>query len=409
MKTIALIVPEYRTPQAMGGGLAALADFVEHALADPALPPDERLAVRFVVPRMYNGAPQHWSIRRPSTWRRGPVAERRPGSREIWDVGTWFPEVERNRYRPRKALTSLIDDCDGAIVVAGTPALGLVLADTRVPWVLEVASLVEEERAARIAATHGLRGLLLRLATASTRRADRSALRRPDAIVTINDTLAERLRALTDRPVRLLTPGIDTEMFRPASSRAVDGPIVMVSRLNDPRKDLPTLLRAFARARSDHGMSNRLVLAGRHRPDQSVLQLIDDLELVGAVDVVSSPSDEELAAILRGASCFALASREEGLGVVFLEAMASGLPVVTTATRGARFAIPPTAGVVLPFGASLVDEFAAALNEMTANTTRADAMGAAARQHAVQEFDRAVAAARWRALARELVQRTEAR
>lgn len=403
MKTVALIVPEYRTPQAGGGGLAALADFVDHALNDPSVSAWERLRVRFVVPRMFNAAPEHWSPRRPGSWWRGPIASRRPGQREIWDVGAWLPEFERNRYRPRKVLSSLLNDCDAAIVIAGTPAIGSVMSGTRVPWALEVASLVEEERAARLASTSGVRGVLLRAATASTRRADRAALQLPDAIATLNDSLAEKLRSLTSRPVRLLTPGVDTTAFRPAPTRAHAGPIIMVSRLNDHRKDLPTLLRAYHHARTEHGVVNPLVLAGRHRPGPHELRLIDDLELTRVVQVISSPSDDELASLLRKASCFALASREEGLGVVFLEAMASGLPIVTTATRGARFAVPADVGDVLPFGSSLVHDFATALARMTADRSRADRMGAAARQHAMREFDRDVAAARWRALAWELV------
>lgn len=102
----------------------------------------------------------------------------------------------------------------------------------------------------------------------------------------------------------------------------------MVSRLNDPRKDVQALLRAYALARREHGVRHRLVLAGRHALPPTDVDLIDELGLRAVVDVVASPTDAELAALLRTGSLFALASREEGLGVVFLEAMASGLPVV---------------------------------------------------------------------------------
>ncbi|MEN0102300.1 MAG: glycosyltransferase family 4 protein [Curtobacterium sp.] len=403
MPKLAIVVPEYRTREAPGGGLAAVADFVADALGGDSVPVHERWDVRIVAPRMFHAAPEHASLLRPRSIVRGVLAARRPdGERAVWDVGTVMPEVEANRYRPRRALTELVDACDAAVVIAGTPAIGCVMRDVRVPWVLKVASLVEEERAARLADTPGARGFLLRRATASTAHLDRRALQLPDAVVTLNGSMADRLAELTRRPVRLLPMGVDTDRFRPADARAHDGPIVMVSRLNDPRKDVPTLLRAYAVARRDHGVTNRLVLAGRHGLPAAHRAMIDALGLRNDVDVVAAPSDTDLAALLRTASVFALASREEGLGVVFLEAMAAGLPVVTTATRGAEHAVPALAGVHVPFGAAVVDDLARALAEVLHDRPRADAMGRSGRAHVDTTYALHVAASRWRDLVSSL-------
>jgi glycosyltransferase involved in cell wall biosynthesis len=401
---LAIVVPEYRTPEAPGGGLAAVADFVADAFGGGHLSVAERWDVRFVAPRMFHRAPEHASLMRPRSLLRGPVARRRANVRqEIWDVGTVLPELESNRYRPRRALTELMDDCDAAVVIAGTPAVGVVMRDVRVPWVLKVASLVEEERAARLADTRGLPGLLLRAATAATVRQDTRALGLAETVVTVNRTMAGRLHERSGRPVRVLPIGVDTDVFRPATSRAADGPIIMVSRLNDPRKGIDTLLRAYDVARREHGVRNRLVLAGRHalRPDAA--ELIDALDLRDAVQVVASPSVADLAALLRTGSLFALASREEGLGVVFLEAMASGLPVVATATRGATEAVPAAAGTLVPFGPALVPDFAAALADGVQDSTRADDRGLHARAHVEATYARTVAERAWRDLVAETV------
>lgn len=399
MRKLAIVVPEYRTDEAPGGGLVAVADFVAGALGGDHVPEHERWTIRIITPRMFHAAPEHASIMRPRTLLRGALAARRHAAEdEVWDVGTVMPEVEANRYRPRSALSALVDGCDAAVVIAGTPAIGCVMRDVRVPWVLKVATLVEEERAARLATTAGIRGFLLRRATASTARLDRRALRLPDAVVTLNDTMAERVAELTSRPVHRLPVGVDTATFRPAAVRPKDGPIVMVSRLNDPRKDVPTLLHAYAVARRDHGVTNALLLAGRHTLPAEHWAMIDELGLREHVDVVGSPSVAELADLLRTGSAFALASQEEGLGVVFLEAMASGLPVVTTATRGANHAVPATAGIHVPLGEGAAEGLARALAAVLHDSERADTMARSARAHVEREYSLDVAARRWREL-----------
>jgi glycosyltransferase involved in cell wall biosynthesis len=398
MRDLALIVPEYRTPQALGGGLAAVADFVAAAFDGAHVPERDRWRVRIVSPRMYHAAAVHRSPRRPASLLR-PVGtvRRQHAGRIVHEVGTTLPELEPNRYRPRAALTRLVDACDAAVVIAGTPAIGNVMRDTTVPWVLKVATLVEEERAGRLATTSGLDGALLRWATRRTDRLDRTALTLPDAVVTLNTTMGDRLRTLTDVPVHVLPTGVDTDLFTPPTRRAADGPILMVSRLNDPRKDIPTLLRAYACARRS-GLDRPLVLAGRHTLSTGTDRVIDDLGLRPHVRVVESPSDADLAELMRSASGFALTSREEGLGVVFLEAMASGLPVVTTATRGARHAVPDRAGWIVPFGPELVEDVAEALLGLVRDPVDADARGAAGRAHVLERFALRPAEAQWRSL-----------
>ncbi|MDN3477809.1 glycosyltransferase family 4 protein [Curtobacterium sp. APC 4022] len=404
MRTLAIIVPEYRTPEARGGGLSAEADFVARAFDGPHLAAADRWHVRFVVPRMYHRAAEHATPLRPSSLFRGAIARRRAGAeRETWDVGTVLPEVETNRYRPRRALTALVDDCDAAVVIAGTPAIGAVMRDVGTPWVLSVASLVEEERAARLSASSGWRAALLRRATIATARTDRRALATAPTIVTLNGTMADRLRPLAGGPVGVVPAGVDTHWFRPSTRRTADGPIIMVSRLNDPRKDVQTLLRAYAMARRDHGVRHHLVLAGRHTLPGADVALITELGLHDVVQVVESPSDDALAAMLRTSSLFALASQEEGLGFVFLEAMASGLPVVTTATRGATEAVPADVGTLVPFGEDLVRHFAAALAEGVHDAARADARGRRARLHVEATYADDVAEQAWRDLVAEAI------
>src|SRR5947208_2552176 len=74
----------------------------------------------------------------------------------------------------------------------------------------------------------------------------------------------------------------------------------------------------------------RLVLAGLTAPKPDDWECAVQLGIADDIQVRIGVSDDELRDLYRGASLFLLSSDEEGLGVVLLEAMASGLPVVAT-------------------------------------------------------------------------------
>ena len=91
-----------------------------------------------------------------------------------------------------------------------------------------------------------------------------------------------------------------------------------------PRKGIDTLLRAFARLKSDSVL--RIVGIG---PEKSRLErLADSLTIADRVRFLGQLSFSALIAEYRNASVFALPTSQEGFGIVFLEAMAASLPIV---------------------------------------------------------------------------------
>jgi glycosyltransferase involved in cell wall biosynthesis len=118
--------------------------------------------------------------------------------------------------------------------------------------------------------------------------------------------------------------GISAESFPdnpPAGSY-----IVSVGRLTD-QKDYPTLLRAYALARS-HGLSHKLLIIG-DGPDVAALQSL--ASALGVADDVTflGHRDNPYPYIAR-ARCYALSSIWEGFGLALLEAMTLGRPCVST-------------------------------------------------------------------------------
>jgi mannosyltransferase len=111
---------------------------------------------------------------------------------------------------------------------------------------------------------------------------------------------------------------------------------------------------------------------------------------------------ETLRALYRHAGIVALSSDEEGLGLVLLEAMASGVPVVSTDCGGPSTVVDDgVTGLLTPVGDA--DAFADALETLVEDPGRARRMGRAGRERAVNEFSLDAAGGRFLEIYRELV------
>jgi glycosyltransferase involved in cell wall biosynthesis len=136
-----------------------------------------------------------------------------------------------------------------------------------------------------------------------------------------------------------------------------------------PRKDVAGLLQAMARLRSAAVL--RVVGSG---PELDRLKaLAGSLGLGARAEFAGHVSFARLAAEYRRAAVFCLPSREEGFGIVFLEAMAAGLPVVA-AHAGAAPEVLGGSGVLVPPGDPAA--LASALEALLADPMRRAALAA---------------------------------
>ena len=104
-------------------------------------------------------------------------------------------------------------------------------------------------------------------------------------------------------------------------------PVILAAGRLVPEKDFPTLLHAFLRLATRRPV--RLIVLGKG-PQRQVLQ--DLAQELGIAEKVDFPGFvENPFAFMARASLFVLSSRYEGLGIVLIQAMACGCPVVSTA------------------------------------------------------------------------------
>jgi glycosyltransferase-like protein len=171
----------------------------------------------------------------------------------------------------------------------------------------------------------------------------------PDHVVCVSEPWVERVHDEFGVDAGLVCNGVDTERYRPprdaaerdaARARHAFGDRLVVLAVGgvEPRKGSLTLLDAFARLRTQ--LTDRdplLVIAGgatlfdyrdeveRFAERRAALRLDDD-----AVRVLGPVDDGALEDLYRAADVFCFPSVKEGFGLVVLEALASGLPVVAS-------------------------------------------------------------------------------
>jgi glycosyltransferase involved in cell wall biosynthesis len=197
-------------------------------------------------------------------------------------------------------------------------------------------------------------------------------------VLTTHDEAAYRalLAGAPTRVVRIPNPLPPGE---PAQSDGTAQTVVAAGRLNT-QKGFDLLIAAWARvAREAPGWRLRIYGSGpeRERLQAQAAAAGGEIELRGRT--------QELGAAMAAASVFALSSRFEGFGMVLVEAMSHGLPVVSfDCPHGPHDILAPGGGVLVP--PEDVDALAAALLELIGDPARRRALAEAARRRS-RDFD----------------------
>jgi D-inositol-3-phosphate glycosyltransferase len=290
-------------------------------------------------------------LRDPRSWRAGVRVE--DGTfRDLpyQHVGAWVAELEFQRYRSRPALTELLNGFDLVQFATGVPAWANAALESRPPVLLWAATTIKADRDSQLHVYRGARRLWSRAMTQFTAHYERRALKGVDTVFALSEYTQMALEPLVGSTPLLLAPcGVDTDRFRPVEAPTRDY-LLGVARFHDPRKNISLLLRAFARLVKSRRDVPDLYLVGE-TPTEAAGELTRLLGIEGRVRFLGVQPLSRLIELFQNTRCFVLSSDEEGLGIVVLEALACGAPVVSTACGGPETAIKHEyTGLLTPVG-----------------------------------------------------------
>ncbi len=245
----------------------------------------------------------------------------------------------------------------------GVPHVSIVLTPMRYVWDLEDQYFPRERFPWPVSA-------YVRRVCARLRRWDRDTASRPSQLVAISRYVAERIRRNWGRESTVVFPHVDVERFTPVVG---ERSYYLLAGAFAPYKRLDLALEGFAR------LQRPLVVVGGGQEEARLHELAPrGTEFRGGV------SDAELARIMAGARALIFPG-EEDFGIMPLEAMASGTPVIAFGRGGAvetvgRGASPEALAKVATGGIARVP------GGMLFGTQTADGVAAAVRAFELEKF-----------------------
>jgi len=203
-------------------------------------------------------------------------------------------------------------------------------------------------------------------------------LKRADGLIAISQSAkddAVRLLGLDPDRIVVIYPGVDERFFNAVPAPSPKPYVLFVGTI-EPRKNVDTLLDAWTSLRAELRETFDLVIAGPigWASGPTVARLHSRIP---GVRVAGYVAESDLPALTAGATAFVYPSLYEGFGFPVAQAMAAGVPVITSNTSS----LPEiTAGSAVLIDPRSANELAAALERMLTNPTVRSELGEAGRR-----------------------------
>ncbi len=207
-----------------------------------------------------------------------------------------------------------------------------------------------------------------------------------DTIIAITSSEAEEYHRLgaSKRRIEVIPNGVPTEAFERVNDEGQDRPFFLYLGRLHPTKGLEFLIRSFAQVSTENSSVRLWIVGdGPSTYHAHLSRLVSRLNLEGRVIFTGSVDENRKRRILASCACLILPSVYEPFGIVLLEAMAQGKPVIATSLGGPKDIVHDgTTGYLVEYGdeESLATRMLDLLNCQSASQL----MGQRAREYAKQ-------------------------
>ncbi len=200
------------------------------------------------------------------------------------------------------------------------------------------------------------------------------------ALVACSDGLKNRaLKFLPSANIDIIPNGIDLDKFHPVANKELSGELKLltVGRLSVTKR-FEMLVEAVEML-SKQGKNVRLTISGGGGLLDELKNFVEQKKLTGIVNLTGRIESDKMPDVYRQHDMFVSASMQEGMSNAMLEAMASGLPIITTKCEGVEELISDN-GIVV--GTDSAESLTEAIIKLAENEQGYKTMCAAARRRA---------------------------
>jgi glycosyltransferase involved in cell wall biosynthesis len=243
-----------------------------------------------------------------------------------------FPEPKTFSIRVRKVLKERINDfdlvhdnqCLGSglfgIIKDGWPLLGTIHHPITVDRELDLSHATTFRKRLSVKRWYGFLKMQKKVGPMLPR------------VVTVSESSKKDISSQLNVPLEkmhVVPVGVDYKLFRPKEDiQKIKGRIMTTASADVPMKGLIPLLEAIAKVRTEAEVS--LVVIGKLKIESEIPKVLDRLNIKDIVNFVHGISDEQIVDYYGESEIAAVPSLYEGFSLPAIEAMACGVPLVTT-------------------------------------------------------------------------------
>lgn len=178
----------------------------------------------------------------------------------------------------------------------------------------------------------------------------KQALKNAEKVITVSASMHDKLISITPSVkdhLSTIPNMVDTGIFKPSGYECHDDTFQFFCLgALEHVKGIDLLLKAFALFKEEIKKPVKLIIGGDGKDKEKLQKLTSELNLKEHTEWTGSLTQDEVVDQMQRSQAFILTSRFEAFGVVFIEAMACGLPVIATDSGGPPEIIDNKTGLI---------------------------------------------------------------